>query len=259
MLGRFCALLALFFATTGLSACVTVVYHPLGAIRQPLAIEFSENNFKEFSIRLNCEVGPLLTSQDANKLCGNLSAHFEEQGAKVFVGPKDSGEDAELEVPASEADGTPAKTSQNETADGNSPAKKVSDRKINLTAELSAKRVRHERHGWLGILFYYSLSLIPIVEEFTDEQRIIIRGDDGIVLKEETFQMRFIEYTGLGYLALNSLANVLFRSDKEQINEEAAGRQMTSDLRAQMSQLILNAGMRQQAIFMESAQNTRSK
>lgn len=258
MLGRKCALFALFLATTTLSACVTVVYHPLGAIRQPLAIQYSENNFKEFSIRLICEVGPLLTSQDANKLCGNLSAHFEEQGAKVFVGPNDTGEDAESDVSASEADGTSEKTSQNKTAEGSSPPEKASDRKVHLTAELSAKRVRHERHGWLGILFIYSLSLIPIVEEFTDEQRITIRGDDGIVLKEETFQMRFIEYTGLGYMALNAAANFLFRSNAEQITDDTAGRQMTSDLRAQMSQLILNAGMRQHAIRMESAQKTRS-
>jgi hypothetical protein len=259
MLGRTCALLALFLATTTLSACVTLVYHPLGAIRQPLAIEFSENNFKDFSIRLICEAGPLLTSQEANMLCGNLSAHFEAQGARVLVGPNDSGEDAESEVPASEADGSAEKTVQDKLTESSAPTKNSSDRKIQLTAQLSAKRVRHERHGWLGILFYYSLSLIPIVEEFTDEQRVVIRGKDGIVLKDETFQMRFIEYTGLGYLALNALANVLFRSDKEQINEQAAGRQMTSDLRAQMSQLILNAGMRQQSILMQSAQNMGSK
>ena len=259
MLGRNCALFALFLATTTLSACATVVYHPLGAIRQPLAIEFSENNFKDFSIRLICEVGPLLTSQNANMLCGNLSAHFEAQGARVFVGPVDSGEDAELDSPNTEAGEASVKISQDTFVGGRAPAKKTSDRNIHLTAELSAKRVRHEQHGWLGILFYYSLSLIPIVEEFTDEQRIIIRGKDGIVLKDETFQMRFIEYTGLGYMALNAAVNFFFRSNAEQINEDSAGRQMTSDLRAQMSQLILNAGMRQQAILMESAQNAGRK
>ena len=222
-----------------LSACVTVVYQPLSAIRQPVSIDIRKLNFEGFTLDIRCQSGALLGPEDANKLCRSVSADLERQGASVRT------EEVNLQVidrndPSENADSR--QSSDKDAASQNDALKSK------LVVELSAKRVRYLKNSWYGPLSFYTLTLVPLVEDVTDEQRIIVRDESGFVLADQSFQIRFIEYWGLGYVALNAAANLLFRTDEEKITEGTAGQLMTTDLHRQLSQVVMNAGARQMAL-----------
>jgi hypothetical protein len=222
-----------------LSACVTVVYQPLSAIRQPVGIDIRKLNFDGFALDVRCQPGALLEPDDANRLCRSVSSGFERQGAIVQIDQANStvmdGND-----PA-EYDGNPDPVAKASAPQSDAP-------KIKLMVELSAKRVRHLKNSWYGPLSFYTLTLVPLIEDVTDEQRIVVRDESGFVLADQSFQIRFIEYMGLGYMALNAAANFLFRTDEEKIIDGTADRLMTRDLHRQVSQVVMNAGARQLAL-----------
>lgn len=222
-----------------LSACLTVVYQPLSALRQPVGIDVRKANFEGMTIHLKCFSGALLQPEDADNLCRNVSEALERQSAKVQLDQPNEEDSTADDTGKSEGETPPvAKPAGAQTG---LPSSK-------LIVELSAKRVRILRNGWLGPLSFYTLTLVPQIEDFTDEQRIVVRDESGFVLADQSFQLRFIEYTGFGYLALNTIANFLFRSEEEQIVEGTADRLMTRDLHRQLSQVVMNAGTRQLAL-----------
>ncbi|NBW81337.1 hypothetical protein EBR21_06240, partial [bacterium] len=174
-----CLLVTIILACSAwLNACVTAVYQPLSSLRQPVGIDIRKANFNGFAIDLRCQPGALLDPDNANRLCQNVSASLERQGARVQIDQANEPVMDSNETGESENKPDPA---------GKAGAARDKSASIKLVVELTAKRVRALQNSWYGPLSFYTLTLIPLISDFTDEQRIVIRDENGFVLADQTF------------------------------------------------------------------------
>jgi hypothetical protein len=198
------------------SGCVTV-YQPLVSLQRPVVVDPRIPNFEGQRMLVRCIPGDYLQLDDAVQLCRNVSALFTNQGAQV-----------ETEVPRM---GTSAPEGQGEA-------------KADLIIDLKARLVHEENSGLLWTLSALSFTLIPAITEFTFAQEIVIRDSSGFQLASDTLQGRFVRYTGVGLWAVNSVLDLLVRSDAEELTGDAPKKDFSRDFHGQLSQLAFNARMR---------------
>jgi hypothetical protein len=202
-----------------LTGCVTV-YQPLLSLQRPAVINPEHNNFAGLRLMLRCLPTGYTDSGDSEILCQNLRTLFANQGAEV-----------EVEVPESDL----------ERREEGAP-------RPDLVIELTSRELHTENSAFLWVLCYASATLIPSVTEATFAQDVVLRDADGFLLGSDSLQGRFVRYFGLGYWGINSIMNLLVRSDEEKITGTTAKTDFSRDFYGQLSQLAFHARMKQMVL-----------
>jgi hypothetical protein len=198
------------------SGCVTV-YQPLVSLQRPVVVDPQIANFEGQRILVRCIPGDYLQPDDAAQLCRNVRSLFTRQGAQVEVEVPRAGVSARDEQEAAKAD---------------------------LIIELKARLVHEEDSALLRTLSVLTFTLVPAITDSTFAQEVIIRDSSGFQLAADTFQGRFVRYTGVGLWAVNSALDLLVRSDAEELTGDAPKKDFSRDFHGQLSQLAFNARMR---------------
>ncbi len=202
------------FATSG---CVTL-YQPLTSLQRPVAVDPQLANFEGARFLLRCHPGKDLSASDAQKLCRGVGTSFRNQGAQVDV-----------EIPRP---GRASRTFEEEE-------------KPDLVIDVRSRLLHRENSSYQFLLAYVTLSIVPMVEEFSYAQDVTIRDRQGGLLAQDTYQARFIEYRGVGVWAVNWVADYAVRKKEDRVSGNVAARDFSSDLYGQLSQLAFNARVRQ--------------
>jgi hypothetical protein len=198
------------------SGCVTV-YQPLVSLQRPVVVDPRIANFEGQRMLVRCIPGDYLQPADADQLCRNVRSLFTKQGAQV-----------EVEVPRA---GVSARDEQGGP-------------KADLIIDLKARLVHEESSALLGVVSGLTLTLVPVISEFTFAQDVTIRDSSGFQLASDTLQGRFVRYTGIGIWAVNSALDLLVRSEAEELTGDAPKKDFSRDFHGQLSQLAFNARMR---------------
>lgn len=198
------------------SGCVTV-YQPLVSLQRPVVVDPQVANFEGQRLLIRCIPGDYLAPSDADQLCRNARSLFTKQGAQV-----------EVEVPR-------AGLSGREEQEGAKP---------DLIIEMKARLVHEENSGLLWTLSTLTFTLVPAITDFTFAQDVVIRDSSGFLLASDTFQGRFVRYTGVGIWAVNKSLDLLVRSDEDELTGDAQKKDFSRDFHGQLSQLAFNARMR---------------
>jgi hypothetical protein len=198
------------------SGCVTV-YQPLVSLQRPVVVDPRIANFEGQRMLVRCIPGDYLEPDDAEQLCRNVRSLFTNQGAQVEVEVPRAGVSARDEQEAAKAD---------------------------LIIELKARLVHEEDSALLATLSVLTFTLVPAITDSTFAQEVIIRDSKGFQLASDTFQGRFVRYTGVGLWAVNSALDLLVRSDAEELTGDAPKKDFSRDFHGQLSKLAFNARMR---------------
>ena len=212
-LTSFAALAGLLF-TTG---CVHV-YQPVSGLNAPLVIDMGARNFPDLSLEVICNQGELLNRQEATVLCQNTGTLFRNQGAQVTTRL---------------GEGRPyagARASEQE------------ERPVDLTLELTSRKVHAFNDPLMWTLCVLSVSLVPAVSESSFELDVVIRDGSGFLLATDTLEGRIIKRVGVGVWAVEKALD-LAREDDEKIATDAAKQDLSADLYGQLSQMVFNAQM----------------
>jgi len=206
-----------------LPGCLSVTaYEPLLGLQRPVVLRTDAANFEGQRILVRCVPGDYLEPQDMDRLCRGVRTALSNQGAEV-----------EVEVPR----GGRVREDSEER-----PSPK------DLTIELSARLLHVDNPPILWLLSYMTLTLVPVITEFTFAQDVRIVDGDGALLVSDSLQGRFIQYVGAGVWAVNALLDVAVRKEEEKINEAASMNEFSRDLYGQLSQLAFHAGKRSQVL-----------
>lgn len=201
------------------SGCVTV-YQPMVSLQRPVVVDHRLPNFEGTRLLLRCVPGDEMPPADAELLCRKVGILFQNQGAQV-----------EHEVPR---EGRSSRLAEN----GQAP---------HLVLDLRSRRLHQERSGLLLLLSVLTFTVVPSVEEMSFAQEVTVRGPDGSLLASDTFQARFVEYTGIGVWGTNAVLDLLVRPEPERLGS-AAGRDFSRDFYGQLSQMVFNARVRAQVL-----------
>ncbi len=215
------ALVAVLLAGALSTGCYTTVYQPLSSLQRPVVVDTQLANFEGLKLLVRCHPSENLTASDAVKLCRSVSSNFRNQGAQV-----------EVEIPRPNRGANPREEGENP----------------DLVMDLRSRMVNQHDGGALVILTYLTLTLVPMVQEYTLAQDVTIRDREGTLLVQETMQGRFVEYFGFGVWAVNALADYTVRKKEDRITGDAPKKDFSRDFYGQLSQLALNAHVRQRVL-----------
>jgi hypothetical protein len=194
------------------SGCVTV-YQPMVGLQRPVAVNPELANFQGLTLLVRCHESP---EAQADLLCKKLRTVFNNQGATVGV---------EVVRPKTVPLDRPARP--------------------DLIIDIKSRKLAEENSFLLWLMFVASLTLSPAVTDATWAQDITIRDNEGFLLSQETWQSRFVRYTGLGAVLVTAIGDWLIRPKSEQLGGNVAAEEFSKDFYAQLSQLAFNARMRQ--------------
>lgn len=217
-----------------LSGCVRS-YQPLTRLHDPVVVDPGARNFPELSLHVYCVPGKALKPAQASVLCQRVAFLFENQGAAVetFV------EDPALGSAMGGA-GVGAETS---------PA--------DLVLALEVDAVQKSLHPVTAVLCYFSITIVPMVRETTFSQQVEVRDGSGFLLATDRYRGRLVERFGAGVWAGNWVLDRFVREPEERLTGEAASTDLSNDLYRQLSQLVFNARMRQEALQLQAPVRTR--
>lgn len=207
----------------GLPGCLSVtVYEPLLGLQRPVVLRTDAANFEGQRILVRCVPNDYMDSSEMDGLCGLVRTAFSNQGAEV-----------EVEVPR---DGAVREDSEER------PSPK------DLTIELSSRLLHEDNPPILWFLSYITLTLVPVITEFSFAQDVRITDGDGGLLVSDSLQGRFIKYIGAGVWAVNGLLDLAVRKEDEKINENTLKDDFSRDFYGQLSQLAFHARKRSQVL-----------
>ncbi len=215
------ALLVALLAVTSGAGCITTVYQPLTSLQRPVVVDPQLANFEGVKLLVRCHPSENLSANDAVKLCRSVSTNFRNQGALV-----------EVEIPRPNRGANPRDEGENP----------------DLVMDLRSRMVNQHDGGALIILTYLTLTMVPMVQEYTLAQDVTLRDRDGTILVQDTMQGRFVEYLGFGVWAVNAFADYTFRKKEDRITGDAPKKDFSRDFYGQLSQLALNAHVRQRVL-----------
>lgn len=204
------------FAVSGLTGCVTV-YQPLVGLQRPTVVDFQQDNFAGQKILVRCIPEQNLNAKQAQVLCRKISTLFVNQGAEVQTVVPAARDAAGAEA----TEGTP-----------------------DLTIDTKVRLVSEQSSVLLAFAFYWTLTLVPHIVEYTFAHDVTIRDREGFALASTTLQARFIRYMGVGVWGTNLVADWLVRSPDEKLGGKVAQQDFSRDLYRQLSQLTFTAMMR---------------
>jgi hypothetical protein len=198
------------------TGCITV-YQPLVGLQRPIAIDpYASNTFEGNRLHVRCHQGD---GVEADALCRNLRTAFGKQGAQV--------------------------TTEVVRQQGRAPAATTNPEPPQYVMDVTSRRVAENPGGLLGALICgFSFTLIPVVDEYTFAQDVVIRDRQGFILAQQTFQERFVESFGFGVWALNGLIDLIVRPKTEQVTGDRYKEEFTRDLHGHLGQLLYNANVR---------------
>jgi hypothetical protein len=198
--------------------CVTV-YQPLSALQRPVVVDPGYPNFEGTRMLVRCVPNDVLPPGDAEDLCRRVSTLFRNQGATV-----------ESEVPREGRGSTRA-----EEENG----------KPELIVDLKSRRLHENDRIWLALISGLTLTLVPAISEHSFSQEVTVRDSSGSVLATDTFESRFVKYTGILVWGANWIADLAVRDDQDDMaGEQHAKNDYSRDLYGQLSQLAFNAKVR---------------
>lgn len=197
-----------------LGGCVVTTYQPIAGLNHPVVVDPTRANLQDTRIDVVCLPGAGFGVPDANALCNRLRSLFENQGALVTAG-----------IDASDAD---------------LPAGDAAPRAVHLTMQIASREVRKGYHPLTWAFTAASFTLFPGVSEVTFEQDVTVRDHTGFLLARDTLQGRLVHRFGAGIWLTTSISD-LFRPKEEKLRRGAAGRDLSSDVYRQLSQLAFDA------------------
>jgi hypothetical protein len=199
-----------------LSGCVTV-YQPLVSLQRPVIIEPQAPNFEGLRLLVRCVPGDYLKPADAVQLCRHLRTLFTNQGAQV-----------DTDVPRNGVSGR----GWEDTA------------RPDLVIDLRSRLLHEDKNALLWGISWFTLTLVPSIEEDTFSQEVTIRDADGFLLASDVMQGRFMHYFGIGVWGVNAALDLLVRPESEKLTGDVAKRDFSRDFYGQLSQLAFHARMR---------------
>ena len=211
---------AILVAILGGTGCVTV-YQPLTGLQRPVAIDRATDNFAGQNLLLRClpadDVSPSAGRENAQKLCGKVSALFSGQGAQVDLAQTGSG--------------------------AFSMAPITGTARPDLVIELRTRQLHAANPPFMWALCIMTCSVVPAYREATHAIDVSIRDADGFELASESYQARFVEYVGGGIWVVNRALDYTVREENEQVLGSAQ-KDFSRDLYQQLTQLAFNARVR---------------
>jgi hypothetical protein len=189
------------------SGCVTVVYQPLRSLHRPVVLDTDKPNFEGVRVQVNCPAGAAAKGGDA-KLCRKVQRVFANQGAITVLG-----------------------------ADPAAP-------KPDLVIDLQLRVLNDEVDRLFAVLCVLSATLLPWITDTSLAEDITIRDGDGFLLASDSFQARFVRYTGFLVWAVNGLIDLIIRPDEEDLTGTSQHPLISRDFYGQLSQLAFHAHTR---------------
>ena len=209
--------------------CVRV-YQPLRGLHDPRIVDPSLPNFSDLSIDVYCVPGKNLKPPQASILCQRVGTLFENQAATVETftqDPRVSGADSGLGL---ESDDTAPRA----------PA--------DLVVELRTETVHKDPHPLSWGLCYITATIVPAVGESTFTQEAVVRDADGYLLASATYEGRIVRSFGIGTWGGNKILDLLVRAPEDELTGDGAKADLSSDMYAQLSQVVYNAKVRTQVM-----------
>lgn len=216
-----------------LTGCVRS-YQPLTGLHDPVAVDPAVRNFPGLSLHVYCVPNKALKPAQASVLCQRVGVLFENQGAAVetFI------EDPVRGLATGEAGvGTEL-----------APA--------DLVLALEVDAVQKTQHPITAALCWFSFTIVPTVRETTFSQQVEIRDGAGFLLATDRYRGRLVERFGAGVWAGNWLLDRFLREPEARLTGTAASTDLSNDLYRQLSQLVFNARMRQDALQLQAPVRT---
>lgn len=213
------ARIALLIAASICTGCVTV-YQPMTSLQRPVVLDMQVENFEGTRVFVRCVPNDDISVGEAERLCGNVSSVYRNQGAKV-----------DWEVPRN---GASSRADEMKNAE--------------LVVELRTRLLHEEDSSLLRVISVASLTLIPSIAEESWSQDVTVRDGSGSLLASDSMQSRFVTYRGAGVWAVNWLLDIIVRPDAEELTGDVAKRDFSRDLYGQLSQLLFNARVRSQVL-----------
>lgn len=210
----FCATLTVFA-----SGCVTF-YQPLSGLQEPVAIDPQAPNFPGMKVLVRCAPDEAVESRGAEVLCKRVKTLFTTQGAVV-----------ETDVPK--------------------PGRGLLGVKApvyDLVIDLHSRLVHQDSSTVQTLFSVVTLTLLPMIYDYTIAQDVKIRDAEGFLLASETLEARFEQYFGFGVWLTQSLLDLFLRSPAEKLTGDAPKKDFSRDLYAQLSQLLLRASLRSKVL-----------
>jgi hypothetical protein len=200
------------------SGCVTF-YQPLAGLQEPVVIDPQEPNFTGLKVLVRCLPDEVIDAKGAELVCKRVKALLTIQGAVV---------ETQVPRPGRELMGkaTPA----------------------DLVVDLRSRLLHQESSALQTILSVVTLTLLPIINEYSVAQEVKIRDPEGFLLASESLEARFEQEFGLGVFVVQSLIDLIFRSAAEKLTGDAPRRDFSRDLYGQLSQLVLDAQVRSRVL-----------
>lgn len=202
------------------SGCITV-YQPLVSLQRPVAVDSQVANFEGTRLLVRCIPSDELPPPDAAVLCQNVSVLFRNQGAEV-----------EMQVPR----------------EGSSSRAKDDAGAVDLVVDLRTRLLHEEDSTLLWVLYGVTMTLAPAITEQSFAQDVTIRDAGGSLLASDSLKARFVRYFGFGVWSVNWVADVLVRSEADEITGDGAKQDFSRDLYGQLSQLVFNAQVRSRVL-----------
>jgi len=199
----------------------------MSGLHEPVVVDTRVENFRDVHLAVHCVPGGLLSRQEASSLCQKVGTLFENQGAAVRTIDSVGREDELLDATTGEQDEIAVRT--------------------DLTLELRAREVHRARHPLSWVFAFATFTLVPIVQEQSFAQDVVVRDGTGFLLASDTLEGRLVTRMGAGAWGGNVLAD-LFRDEEQQLLGNAAERDLSADLYRQLSQLTFNAKMQWQVM-----------
>ena len=226
-------LLAMGATLLSLSGCVRS-YQPLTGLHDPVVVDPGARNFPELSLHVYCVPGKALKPAQASVLCQRVGLLFENQGAAVETFVEDPALGSAIGGAGGGAETSPA----------------------DLVLALEVDAVQKSLHPVTAVLCYFSITIVPMVRETTFSQQVGgprwfgLSSGDGSVPRPACRAFRS------GGLGGNWVLDRFIREPEERLTGEAASTDLSNDLYRQLSQLVFNARMRQEALQLQAPVRT---
>ncbi len=223
MIARFVRGLSSALVLLGMQGCAVTVYQPMAGLHSPVVVNPQAPNFVGTKLTVYCVQSEMLNREETRMLCRRVGRLFENQGALVET--TTSGATDEL------SGGFGEQASQPVTSE--------------LVMELRSRQLHKARDSMGWTICLLTSTLAPCVSEESFATDVTIRGADGFLLAEESFQGRIIRKVGVGPVVGNWLLDWLWRDEDEKLGPNSAQDDLSEDLYGQLSQLTYNARVQQ--------------
>lgn len=216
---RLCCVIGLVLLATG---CVHS-YQPLSGLHRPVVVDIEAANFPDLRLTVVCPPDELVSADEAEMLCDRVSKLFQNQGATVTTS----------------AGGRPVTDALTEDIETAAVAAPTTD----LVLELRSRETHSRNSPLAWMMCIGSATLIPMVNESSFAQDVVIRDGTGFLLVSDRLEGRLVRTVGVTNWAGNKLLD-LVRKDEDKSKDDAVHAALSADLYGQLSQLVFNATMR---------------